>query len=101
MPLNPCLDNLEDAGHDGAVGEVAGELRLVGGDALDADRALPRHVLKDLVHEQERVAVGQDFADVCVDEDLRVLGRRRLGANGKDTKMQVFKIDNFENYSSL
>ena len=30
----------EDAGHDGVVGEVAGELRLVDGDVFDGDDAL-------------------------------------------------------------
>ena len=64
----PCL---EDAGHDGAVGEVAGELGLVGRDALDAHRALSWHVLENFVDEEEWVTVGKDLAYVSVHEHLQ------------------------------
>ena len=54
----------EDAGHDGVVGEVAREVRLVDGDVLDGDDALLRLHLDDAVDEQERVAVREDGHDL-------------------------------------
>src|SRR5579885_1914788 len=57
---------LEDqhAGHDGAVGEMAGEKRLVVGDILDhADGAI-RHAREHLVHQEKGVAVREQPQDV-------------------------------------
>ena len=50
--LGDGLDH-EDAGHDGEVGEVAGELGLVDGDVLDGDDALLALDLEDAVDEEE------------------------------------------------
>lgn len=72
--LCQCLD-LHDAGEDGLSGEVTGELWLVVGDGLDADGPLSGLVLDDLVHEGERVAVGDGGGNVLDGEDgLDVLG---------------------------
>ncbi len=64
--------HLEDAGHDGSIREMAGELRLVRCDALDTNGPLPRHILQNLVDEKERVAVRKDLANISVDEDLEM-----------------------------
>ena len=61
--LGQGLDH-QDAGHDRAPREVAGELRLVGADLLDPDRAPPRLELDDAIDEEERVAVRKDPHDV-------------------------------------
>lgn len=64
---------MQHAGHDGPVREVASELGLVGGDALDTDGILAGHALEDLVDEQEGVPVGEDLADGrVIREGLRV-----------------------------
>src|SRR5215469_5271648 len=67
-----------DAGHDGVVGEVAGELRLVGGDVFDGDDALLALHLDHAVDEQEGVAVREDGHDF--DDVHRVVRRRRMCA---------------------
>mmetsp|Transcript_35230 Transcript_35230/g.80203 ORF Transcript_35230/g.80203 Transcript_35230/m.80203 type:complete len:263 (-) Transcript_35230:1-789(-) len=80
--LRHSLD-LKHSRHDRVIREVSGELRLVGGDALDAHRALARDVLEDLVHEEEGIPVGDDLADVPVSSNRRRVrdGRRdRHGA---------------------
>ena len=57
--------NLEYAGEDGLLGEVALEEGLVGGDVFDAyDVVLT--FLYDFVDEEEGVAVGEEFADAHV-----------------------------------
>lgn len=59
--LSEGLDD-QDSGHDGEVGEVAGEVRLVGGDVLDAGDVVVADV-EDTIDEQEGVAMGQQGAD--------------------------------------
>src|ERR1035437_4326322 len=49
----------EHAGHDRKIREMAGDLGLVGGDALDADDAIGLH-LDDAVDQKKWVAMGQD-----------------------------------------
>src|ERR1022692_4957013 len=49
----------EHARHDRKIREMAGELRLVGGDALDADDAVCLH-LDNTVHQKKWVAMGQN-----------------------------------------
>ena len=65
----------EDAGHDGVVGEVALEVRLVDGDVLDGDDALPALDLDDTVDKEEGIAMRQEGHDF---EDVHRGGRRRL-----------------------
>ena len=70
--LRDGLDH-QDAGHDGVVGEVAGEVRLVGGDVLDGDDARLALHLDDAVDEQEGIAVREDGHDL--DDVHGVAGR--------------------------
>ena len=72
--------HLHDAGEDGLVGEMAGELRFVVGDGLDADGSLPGLVFDHLVNESEGVAMGDGGGNVLDGEDgLDVLGEARDG----------------------
>lgn len=50
---------------------MAGELRLVCSDALDADSALPGNVFEDLVDQEEGVAMGKNLPDITIYENLR------------------------------
>ena len=52
----------QDAGHYRIIREMAREERLVHGHVLDADDAFGLQFL-DAVHQKERIAVRQDFAD--------------------------------------
>src|SRR6266571_4490212 len=60
--LGHRLDD-QDARHDRVAGEVALEERLVEGDVLDADHALPLLDLQDPIDQEERVAVREDLQD--------------------------------------
>jgi hypothetical protein len=63
---------LQDAGHDGAIGEMAGELRLIGGDALDSDSHLARDIFENFVHEEERIPAQRRVSThVCPKDSLR------------------------------
>ena len=56
----------QHARHHRIVGKMAEELRLVGGDVLDADAVFVAADLDDAVDQQERIAVrqrGEDFAN--------------------------------------
>ena len=56
--------DLHDARHDGAVREVAGELRLVCGDAFDPDSHFAGNQLQDLIDEEEGISArGQREAE--------------------------------------
>src|SRR5690606_20489796 len=69
--LRQALDD-QHARHYREAGKVALEERLVDADGLDDDRALVAVHVDDAVHEQERVAVRQQFQDAP-----RVRGRQR------------------------
>ena len=72
--------HLHDAGEDGLAGKMAGELRFVVGDGLDADGSLPGLVFDHLVNESEGVAMGNGGGNVLDGEDgLDVLGEARDG----------------------
>ena len=58
--------NHQHAGHHRIAGEVALELGLVGRDALDALGPLARLHIDDLVHQQERIPVGNDLLNLAV-----------------------------------
>ena len=60
--LRHGLDD-QHAGHHRKIGEVAREKRLVGGDVLDPDDAFGFHFY-DAVHQQKRVAMGQNRPDL-------------------------------------
>jgi len=64
---------LEDAGHDGVAGEVAGEEGLVDGDVFDAGAFGVAFEIDNAIDEEERVAVGEDFEDVVDIEDAFAL----------------------------
>lgn len=78
---NPTTVHLQDPRHDGQVREVASELGLVVGDALDADDALARYEVQDLVDQSERVSVRQHLEDV--------LGHREDGLRVGDALADV------------
>ena len=79
----PTLTDLEHAGHDRALREVAREEVVVRGHALVADRVDARLPLEDAVDEEEGVAVRQHVLDREDVKDGRRLGnfcRPGLGA---------------------
>ncbi len=64
-------EHLQNSGHDGSVGEVAGELGLVRGDALDTNSAFSGDIFEDLVNQEEGVAMRKDLSDISIHENLR------------------------------
>ena len=68
----------EHAGHDGRTGEMALEEGLVDGHVLVGLDMGARHAFQHAVHQQERIAVGQDGEDA-----LDVHGDRRSVRHGK------------------
>ena len=63
--------NLEHAGHNWSIRKVACELRLICGDALDANSAFSRDVFEDFINQKEGIAMRKDFSDVGVHKGLR------------------------------
>ena len=72
--------------HHRAMGEVAGEERLVDGHVLQRDAPLAR-VLDDAVDEQERVAVGQHALD---GDDIQRQRRRARGRGDRIVAHRYF-----------
>jgi hypothetical protein len=81
--LSHSLDQ-ENARIDRARREMAGELRLVEGDVLDADAGIVAVDLDDPVDQEERVAVRQQFENP---HDVGAL--KRGGRFGHDLKLRM------------
>ena len=71
--LRHALDE-QDPRHDRLAGEMAGEIRFVDRDILDADRGVVAVDIDDPVDHQKRKAMRQQFVD-CLDVEADKRGR--------------------------